>query len=98
MGAEQSVADTKVVYVPARPLTAGGRKDVAFELRQLPTGEQAAIAFTTLRRLVDALGKAQPWLAMPLGRLREVVGSSGIARVAVDPVVPAGAWRWTSDR
>jgi hypothetical protein len=95
---QSSVVDASVVFVPARPLTANGRKDVAFEIRQLESGEQAAIAFTSMARLVNALGNAQPWLAMPLGRLRELVGSRGIVQVAVDPVVPAKAWRWTADR
>lgn len=93
-GTERSAADAEVVYVPAHPITAGARKDVAFETRQLESGGQAAIAFTSLSRLVDTLGNSQPWVAMPMGRLRELMGSNGIGQVAVDPVVPTDAWRW----
>ena len=91
------MADADVVFVPAHPVTSGGRKDVGFETRQLDSGGQAAIAFTSLSRLVDALGKAQPWLAMPLGRLRQLMASNGLGEVAVDPAVPSGAWRWAPE-
>jgi hypothetical protein len=94
---DQSVGDTHVVYVPAHPITSRGRKDVGFEIRELETGEKAAVAFTSLPRLVEALGKSQPWLAMPMARLRDLMGSRGVAQVAVDPIVPAKAWRWKPD-
>jgi hypothetical protein len=91
---DQTSGDTRVVYVPAHPITSGGRKDVGFEIRELETGEKAAIAFTSLPRLVEALGNSQPWLAMSMVRLLDVMGSRGVARVAVDPTVPPKAWRW----
>jgi hypothetical protein len=94
---DQSVGDTHVVYVPAHPITSGGRQDVGFEIRELEGGEKAAVAFTSLPRLVEALGNSQPWLAMPMARLRDLMGSRGVAQVAVDPTVPAKAWRWNPD-
>jgi hypothetical protein len=94
---DQQVGDRDILYVPAHPITTGGRKDVGFELRQLESGEKAAIAFTSLPRLVEALGNSQPWLAMPMARLRDLMGSRGVAQVAVDPTVPSGAWRWNAD-
>lgn len=94
---DQSVGDTHVVYVPAHPITSRGRKDVGFEIRELESGEKAAIAFTSLPRLVEALGNSQPWLAMPMTRLLDLMGSQGVAQVAVDPTVPAKAWRWKPD-
>jgi hypothetical protein len=97
MGANQPVPDSVVVYVPAHPITSGHRKDVAFETRRLASGEPAAMAFTSLSRLVESLGKAQPWLAMPMGRLRALMGTSGVGKVALDPTVPAEAWRWRQE-
>jgi type III secretion system (T3SS) SseB-like protein len=94
MGAKESVADSDVVYVPAHPITAGNRKDVGFETRQLASGEQAALAFTSLPRLVESLGESQPWLAMPMGHLRSLMATNGVGKVALDPTVPAEAWRW----
>ena len=94
---KQSVADADVVFVPAHPVTSGSKQDVGFETRELDSGGQAAIAFTSLSLLVEALGQSQPWLAMPLGRLREVIGSQGVSQVAVDPTVTSEAWRWTEE-
>jgi hypothetical protein len=94
---DQPVGDQHVVYVPAHPITTGGRKDVGFELRPLESGEKAAIAFTSLPRLVQALGNSQPWVAMRMGRLRELMGTRGVAQLALDPTVPSGAWRWKPD-
>ena len=94
---DQSVGDTHVVYVPAHPITARGRRDVGFEIRELESGEKAAVAFTSLPGLIEALGNSQPWLAMPMARLRDLMGSRGVAQVVLDPTVPARAWRWKPD-
>ena len=97
MASQPPFEDAEIVYVPAHPVDAGRGKDVAFETRRTDGGAQVAVAFSSVARLVESLGDAQPWLAMPLGRLRQVMGSSGVAEVAIDPAVPAGAWRWMPD-
>jgi hypothetical protein len=91
---KSAVADTDLVFVAAHPRVKDGRKDVVFEARTLESGKAAGIAFTSIQRLVDALGQAQPWVAMPLGRFRELMGAAGVEDVALDPKVPQDAMRW----
>jgi hypothetical protein len=50
--------------------------------------------FSSVRRLVLALGQAQPWVALPLLRVRELAAAGGVSTVVVDPEVASGAWRW----
>ena len=50
--------------------------------------------FSTTARLVQALGGAQPWVALPLHRLRELAERGGVHLVLLDPEVEPGAWRW----
>jgi hypothetical protein len=97
MASQPPFDDAEVVYVPAHPIEAGGRKDIAFETRGIGSGTQVALAYSSIARLVESLGHAQPWLAMPLGRLRQVMRSSGVTQVVVDPIVPAEAWRWAPE-
>ena len=89
-----AVSDTDVVYVAAHPRVSDGRKDVVFEARMMESGKPAGIAFTSIEHLVKALGHAQPWVAMPLGRFREVMAAGGVADVALNPRVPEEAVRW----
>jgi hypothetical protein len=89
-----AVSDTDVVYVAAHPRLKDGLKDVVFEARMMESGKPAGIAFTSIQHLVEALGHAQPWVAMPLGRFRSVMAAGGIADVALDPKVPQEAVRW----
>lgn len=90
----EAVSDTDVVFVPAHPRVKDGRKDVVFEVRVLESGEAAGVAFTSTKHLVEALGPAQPWVAMPLKRLRELMGAAGVGDVVVNPSVPQDAVRW----
>jgi hypothetical protein len=90
----EAVSDTDVVYVAAHPRVNDGRKDVVCEARMMASGKPAGIAFTSIKHLVEALGQAQPWVAMPLGRFREVMATGGIADVALNPKVPHEAVRW----
>jgi hypothetical protein len=94
---EAAMPDADLVFVAAHPRVKDGRKDVVFEARMLETGKAAGIAFSSIERLVEALGRAQPWVAMPLGRFRELMGAAGIADVALDPKVPRDAMRWQKE-
>lgn len=60
----------------------------------MPDGQLVIPAFSGIERLVAALGRNQPWVAVPLDRLRALMGSSGVSQVALDPDVEPGAWRW----
>lgn len=92
-----SVSDTDVVFVPAHPRVKDAASDVVFEVRVLEDGRAAGIAFTSTRELVEALGEAQPWVAIPLGRFRTLMGSAGVAEVVINPRVPQDALRWKPD-
>jgi hypothetical protein len=83
-----------VVYTPAHP----SRGVVRFETRRLPTGEAVGVAFRSRSVLVEALGSAQPWMALPLSRLEAILGAAGISRVLMDPPVDESAAWWTPER
>jgi SseB protein N-terminal domain len=85
----------QIVVVPARQdIRPGHEADVIFEVRQLADGGRALPAFTTVGRLVSALGREQPWVALPLQNIQAIMGSVGVDRVVLDPQADPGAWRW----
>lgn len=87
--------DNRMLFIPAHPEPASGPDTITLERRLLPGGVPVAMGFTTLDKLVEALGEYQPWVALEAGRLREVlVGTRSI--VAIDPSVPHEAIRWTA--
>ena len=63
-----------IVYAPAHPDPRPGHRGVRFETRLLASGDPVALAFTSQPALVDALGPAQPWMALRLHRLRTLMG------------------------
>lgn len=82
------------VFVPAHPRSvvktgAEGRLArvpfIVYELFAHPTHGTVAFAFTTLEKLVEALGEAQPWVATSIGPLSE-----GVREQGVGPPRPAG--------
>jgi hypothetical protein len=90
------------VFVPAHPRyvdtadPAGTHTRVPFityELFAHPTDGTVALAFTTLDRLVAALGEAQPWVATSIGPLAEGVGELGVT-VRLDPRIAPGPPNW----
>lgn len=84
-----------LVFVPARPVVRNGARDVLLETRKLPDGTLALPAFTTLGRLVAALGGCQPWAALPLRTVQQLLWQVGATAIALDPAVDVGAWRWS---
>lgn len=85
----------EIVIAPARPdIRPGHDGDVIFEVRQAADGRPALPVFSTVRRLVAALGPEQPWVALPLRNVQAIVGGAGVDRVIVDPDVAPGARRW----
>ncbi|WP_405991581.1 SAV_915 family protein [Streptomyces sp. NBC_00986] len=92
------------VFVPAHPRYVDTTYDdgrpvrvpfIAYELFAHPTDVTGtvAFAFTTLEKLVTALGDAQPWVATSLGPLAEGVGEQGVT-VLLDPRVAPGRPNW----
>ncbi len=85
----------EIVIAPARPdIRPGHDGDVIFEVRQLSGAGRALPVFTTVQRLVAALGPRQPWVAIPLRNVQAILGGAGVDRVVLDPEADPGAWRW----
>ena len=85
----------EVVVAPARPdIRPGHDGDVIFEVRELSGGYRAMPVFSTVSRLVAALGSDQPWVALPLRNIRAIMGGAGVHTVVIDPRAEPGAWRW----
>jgi hypothetical protein len=87
--------ETSTVYLPAHPAIRGTQRMIRLERRADDHGEPLVVAFSRLDLLVAALGRAQPWVAMPLGGARRLAAATGTRTLAIDPTVPAGASRWT---
>ena len=96
-----SAVGPDVLFVPAHlqhpPPDAppGSRAETVFELLGTPDGA-VPVAFTTLDLLVDRLGPAQPWAAVPAEELVRVMDRLGIGPVHLDPAVDPRARRWTA--
>jgi hypothetical protein len=86
----------EVIYAPAYPDPRPGNGGVRFETRTSAGGEIVGFAFRDRERLVRALGPAQPWMAMRLDRLAEILGAAGIERILIDP--PAAESTWSPER
>ncbi|MEU9099369.1 SAV_915 family protein [Streptomyces sp. NPDC048361] len=84
------------VFVPAHPRYPGGGAApcVDYELLAGSSGPPVPVAFTSLRGLVEALGPAQPWVAVPLGPFTEAMRQAKLPKVRLDPAVGAGGRRW----
>lgn len=92
----QGFAEPEYVVVPAYPAVTGDRKDVRFELRDGHGGEPVGVAFTTVARLVDQLGRCQPWLVLTTRRYRELLARVRVREILLDPEVDAAAPRWSA--
>jgi hypothetical protein len=89
--------DGAIVVAPAHPALEHDERDIVFELRESSGGAPVLPVFSSVPRLVEALGHAQPWVALPLGTVRELAGARGVRTVLLDPDVQPGAWRWDYD-
>jgi hypothetical protein len=88
----------EIVVAPARPDTRPGHDgDTVFEVRRMSDGDLALPVFSTVGRLVRALGNQQPWVALPLRNLQRIMGTAGVNRVVLDPGAEPGAWRWREE-
>ena len=96
MGSPGTGADVAaIVFAPARPdIRPGHETDVIFEVHETGDGGRALPVFTTMERLVAALGPDQPWVALPLANVQHIMGAAGVARIALDPDGEPGARQW----
>jgi hypothetical protein len=79
-----------MVAVPAHP-GAGGQ--LVLEARRTPEG-LALLVFSSVRVLVAALGRSQPWAIVPLAQVTALAAAAGVERVLLDPEISGEAWRW----
>lgn len=84
-----------LVFVPAHPRATDYGKDIGVELRGTDGGGLVGIAFSSLQRLVAALGEYQPWVAMERERFTAFVGAAGAPFVCVDPALEM-VQRWSA--
>jgi hypothetical protein len=82
-----------VVVVPAHPAGPGGG-EVVVEVRSLPDGRLVLPVFGTTGRLAAELGRWQPWAALRLEEVRELMARAGVDLVAMDPRIAEGLVRW----
>jgi hypothetical protein len=50
-----------------------------------------AVAFSTVVRLVEAMGEEQPWVAIPAGELEGTLQGSGAQAILLDPQLAEAA-------
>jgi hypothetical protein len=86
----------ELVFVPAHPMTGRGKQEIGLEIRQSPDGNLLLPVFTTVDRLVVALGSHQPWVRLPLRSARAMAGLAGVRQVTIDPAAADDVVRWTS--
>jgi hypothetical protein len=63
------------------------------EARRQPQGVVLPV-FSSVRVLVEALGKSQPWAVMPLSEVSELASAASVDEIAFDPEVTPDAERW----
>jgi len=83
------------VYVPAHPAQRhDDDSSIEFEVRVLTDGSRVLPVFSSVERMSEALGPAQPWVLVPLRAARAVMAVAGIDSVMLDPQLVDDAWRW----
>ncbi|GAA1982831.1 hypothetical protein GCM10009738_72150 [Kitasatospora viridis] len=95
-----SIRPDEQVYIPAHPRYAdqpGVAPQIGFELLHSTLGGPIPVAFTTVEKLVAALGPAQPWIAAPARSYVQLMRRAGYAPVYLDPQVPPGARTWSPE-
>jgi hypothetical protein len=86
----------ELVVAPARPGPRADGADIVFEMRQQPDGGFVLPVFSSVRRLVEELGRSQPWACVPLRDVLATTAQGAAVRIVLDPRIDPGAWRWPS--
>ncbi|MEU9606609.1 SAV_915 family protein [Streptomyces sp. NPDC048057] len=77
-----------LLYVPVRLGSAGGHH---LRFMRTPLGVRTAVAFTSPRRLTDALGADARWIRLAEPALRTLAAPLGVTALTVDPQLTAPA-------
>jgi hypothetical protein len=83
-----------LLFVPAQPVHEPDLAPYGLEVRQLADGRYGCTAYSTVERLVEALGMYQPWVAISARELVGFLDRVGVERLYVDTPLPDEAWRW----
>lgn len=95
MSDAQGALPDGLLYVPTRPSDGSGR--ALIEMRTLPDGRLALVAFTSLAQLTRCCGARQPWLALDDRGLADVEAMTGYDLVLVDVKIPPEPVRKVED-
>jgi hypothetical protein len=74
-----SPLDGSLIEVILVPVASSGEKE-----------QLAALAFTSVPLLVEAMGEHQPWVIIPTSEIEETLRGSGAQSVLIDPQVADG--------
>lgn len=83
--------EKQLVAVPAHPGASPG--ELVLEARREPQGMVLPV-FSSVRILVNSLGRSQPWAVMPLSRVGDLASAAGVDQIVFDPEISADAWLW----
>lgn len=77
------MTDDHLAYVPSQRLRPED-VEATLELRRTVDGALAVLAFSSLDLLVAGCGASQPWVAVPMDRVEDLVGLAGADEVLWD--------------
>lgn len=83
--------EKRLVAVPAHPGPDPG--ELVLEARRQPQGVVLPV-FSSVRVLVNALGRSQPWAVMLLSKVGDLAAAADVDEIAFDPEISADAWQW----
>ncbi len=87
--------DVRHIAIPAHPRQPAGQPaEIGFELFSDSAGHVFPVGFSTVGKLVAALGQAQPWIVLPARFYAELMSRSGYGPTYIDPPMSGGAGKW----
>ncbi len=66
-------------------------------LRRAESGDAVGIAFTTVEKLIEQLGRFQPRIVMRSDYFRQLLAAVPVTTIALDPHVAGVAPQWSSE-
>ncbi len=79
-----------VAYVPSMRLRPDD-VEATLELRRTVDGALGVLVYSSLESLVAGCGPAQPWVAVPTGRVADLIGLAGADVVVWDAEISSAA-------
>lgn len=68
-----------------------------FELREGPSGAPVGVAFTTVEKLVQQLGKFQPWMVIKTDEYRKLLAKTQVTTILLDSQVDPSTVHWSDE-